>query len=366
MKLLVARFMSQLKTAQVYKVLAGGALFFIIFFLGIYLYGNSAVPREDLLKIKSQYPVLSYHKSADSDFNKVVFVPERPSYWVSVKTLPSQVWGAIVVSEDWAFFEHNGADFLQIWRALRAYLFESSKLRGASTITQQVAKNVFLNQERSFRRKIKEYFVGQDLEALLTKDQILEIYLNIVEWGEGIVGIKKASWHYFEKEPSELTPSESAYLAFLLPSPLRYSKGFRSRELSSYGRKRIVHILKGMLQARYIDEGIFREQVSAKLAFEANDSIHLVDEDLSADDYDFDDRDSYEDDDEIKEASPEIVHEQPPSDSQEQYEEQYKDELSGEEPITDEGAGEEPITDELSGEEPPTDVNSEDQLQADE
>jgi len=227
----------------------------------------------------------------------------------------------MVVSEDWAFFEHNGADFLQIWRAFRDFATGSSRLRGASTITQQVAKNVFLSHERSVWRKVKEYFVGREIEEALSKNEILEIYLNIVEWGDGIVGIQQAAQRYFDKDASVLTPKEAAFLAYLLPSPVRYSRVFRDRELTRYSSKRISQVLLGMLQAHYITQEVYQIERRAKLSFEKSDSLEeVIDDDGSIEDDTFEEE-VVEDDTKDQEADLTQPEEIAPSEEEESVEE---------------------------------------------
>jgi monofunctional biosynthetic peptidoglycan transglycosylase len=158
----------------------------------------------------------------------------------------------VVVSEDWAFFEHDGVDYRQLWSALRDRLFRGARLRGASTITQQLAKNMFLSHDRSFFRKLLEVVLARALEAELSKEEILERYLNIVEWGPDVVGLSEATVYYFQKTPRSLTVREAALLAQLLPSPVRYGKSLKAGDVTEYAEGRVTWIRSAMIQAGFL------------------------------------------------------------------------------------------------------------------
>ncbi len=153
---------------------------------------------------------------------------------------------AIVASEDGSFYSHKGFDWHELEQSFNANLRSGKIQRGGSTLTQQLAKNAFLSQEKSYWRKVKEAYLAYTIEQKYSKSFILEKYLNVVEFGPNLYGIKAAARHYFHKSPSELNPLESAYLAFLLPNPKVYSKSFRSGQLTPFGRKMVNVILRRM------------------------------------------------------------------------------------------------------------------------
>ena len=124
--------------------------------------------------------------------------------------------------------------------------------RGGSTISQQVVKNIFLSDEKSIYRKIQEAFLTIQVEKILSKAQILEKYINLIELGPNIFGLKQASEFYFHKKPNDLTILESAYLAHLLPNPKRYSKSFQNKKLTKFNRSQILNICKNLWHARQI------------------------------------------------------------------------------------------------------------------
>ncbi len=126
---------------------------------------------------------------------------------------------AVIASEDARFFEHDGVDLKEVSNAVRHTMASGGTLRGASTLTQQLAKNLWLSTDRSMVRKLKEALLASRLEQHLPKKRILELYLNAVEWGEGIFGIEAGAQAHFHKPARSLTLAESAALAALLPSP---------------------------------------------------------------------------------------------------------------------------------------------------
>ncbi|MFO1273505.1 MAG: monofunctional biosynthetic peptidoglycan transglycosylase [Rubrivivax sp.] len=160
--------------------------------------------------------------------------------WVPYAQISPQLKRAVIASEDAGFAAHGGVEWEAIEqarqkneiaeaRAERAQARRpgsvvAPKVRGGSTITQQLAKNLFLSGERTVLRKGQEYLLTMMLEALLPKQRILEIYLNSVEWGEGLFGAQAAARHYFHKDAARLGPEEAARLAVMLPAPKRFEK----------------------------------------------------------------------------------------------------------------------------------------------
>jgi len=155
---------------------------------------------------------------------------------------------AVLASEDDRFFLHEGFDFEEIEKALEQRK-QGGRLRGASTITQQVAKNLFLWEGRSFIRKGLEAWLTLVLEICLSKDRILDIYLNLAEWGDGVFGAEMAAQTHFHKPASRLTREEAARLAAILPSPRRWSPD------GSIALRRAEIILQRMQYAAPREEG---------------------------------------------------------------------------------------------------------------
>jgi len=141
--------------------------------------------------------------------------------WVPLEFISPHLQRAVIVSEDASFYQHNGFDWEGLQEAL-THDWEQGKLRrGGSTITQQLAKNLYLSSEKTLSRKAREALIAWEIERRLPKKRILELYLNVAEWGQGIFGAEAAARHHFEKSAAELTEDEAALLAALLPSPRR-------------------------------------------------------------------------------------------------------------------------------------------------
>ena len=140
--------------------------------------------------------------------------------------IPDNVIKATLAIEDERFYEHNGVDLKSIARASISNIRSGEIVEGGSTITQQLAKNIFLTHERTFDRKFREIVLAYQVEQRYSKNRILELYLNTVYYGNGAYGVKTASELYFNKEPRDLTVEEAALLAGLSKSPTRYSPYF--------------------------------------------------------------------------------------------------------------------------------------------
>ncbi len=178
--------------------------------------------------------------------------------WVPYAQISNHLKRAVIASEDDIFTQHDGVQWEAIEKAwaknAKAELQANQKSQGktppkivgGSTITQQLAKNLFLSGERTFIRKGQEFVLTLMLEGLLSKQRILEIYLNHVEWGEGIFGAEAAAQHYFQKSASQLTPWEAGRLAVMLPRPKHYQKFPQSEYLS--GRTEIILMRMGSAQ----------------------------------------------------------------------------------------------------------------------
>jgi membrane peptidoglycan carboxypeptidase len=131
---------------------------------------------------------------------------------------------ALLTTEDGAFYRHHGFNRAAIRNALVADLKAGRFVRGASTITMQLAKNLFLCREKTLSRKLEEIILADYVEQVFTKKELMELYLNVIEFGPDLYGVGKAAFRYFGRKPDELTLSEAFFLASLLPAPLRFSK----------------------------------------------------------------------------------------------------------------------------------------------
>jgi monofunctional biosynthetic peptidoglycan transglycosylase len=185
-------------------------------------------------------------KLRDQEYRDKGFGLKRQQIWVSYRAVSEHLKKAILISEDASFFSHNGIDFFELKEAIKEDLQERTFKRGGSTITMQLARNLYLSPSKNPLRKLKEMIIALQLEYVLSKERIFELYLNVVEWGPNIYGAEAAATHYFAKPASDLDEVEAATLAALLPSP----KNPRGKEL----RYRRNLILQRMATIGYIGE----------------------------------------------------------------------------------------------------------------
>ncbi len=180
--------------------------------------------------------------------------PKEKNHWVEIEKVSYHFINAVIVSEDARFYQHWGIDTIEIINSIKLNLKHGRYVRGASTISQQVVKMAFLNPEKTIIRKFRELIGALLLEALLEKDKILEWYLNLVEFGDGVFGVKEAAEHYYDTSPELLTIQQSANLALVIPSPNNWSSGLRKKSLTDFGHQRYRHIIEMMYQQGYITE----------------------------------------------------------------------------------------------------------------
>jgi monofunctional biosynthetic peptidoglycan transglycosylase len=162
--------------------------------------------------------------------------------WVGYGAISPYLKRAVVAAEDARFIEHEGVDWDAVQKAIEDNRKRGRPARGGSTISQQLAKNLFLSPERSYLRKGQELVITYMIEAVWDKRRILEVYLNVAEWGDGVFGAEAAARHYFRTSASRLGPEESARLAVMLPRPKFYD---RNRE-SEYLARRAATVLRYM------------------------------------------------------------------------------------------------------------------------
>ena len=172
----------------------------------------------------------------------LLFLPKQS--WADLDEINPNLLRSIISMEDVNFFRHKGIDWREIEKSMRANKRKKRIARGGSTITMQLAKNLFLRTDKNIFRKAKEFLITTRLEKEVSKNTILENYVNAVEWGDGIFGIKKASEIYFDKQPKDLTINESSRLAAVIPSPLKH----KPTDNSSYVRRR-----SSLIKGRYND-----------------------------------------------------------------------------------------------------------------
>ncbi len=223
-----------------------------------------AIPHKDIENLKDGFVSIKI-VDGKAEYSQI---DKKPKNWVPLKNIAKITQQAIVISEDWAFYEHEGVDWAQIQKALEDSIKDGKKPRGASTITQQLAKNLYLSPDYSFVRKAREAVIAHTMDNKLSKDKILEVYLNIVEFGPGIYGIDAAAKHYFGKSASQLSAKESAFLAMMLPSPNRYYQSFKDKKLSEFAEETIDSILKKLKIAKFLTPEQLEEELEDSFSWE--------------------------------------------------------------------------------------------------
>jgi monofunctional biosynthetic peptidoglycan transglycosylase len=220
-------------------------------------------------------------------------VTNKPEAWVPLDQISKKIQGAIISSEDGKFYEHPGYDLEQMTEVIDKSVktrkqtrnltrnLKPKKIRGASTITQQLVKNLFLSTDRTLFRKAQEFLMAVAIEKHADKKKILETYLNVIEYGKGIYGIGNATKYYFNKKPNQVTAREAAFLAMLLPSPVKYSKSFQMKSLTPFASRMVESILQKMRQGGYIGDQEQLEQMNARFSWEKEPDATLANTDIS-------------------------------------------------------------------------------------
>ena len=189
------------------------------------------------------------------------FAERKLRVWVPISQVPDSVIQAVVTAEDDTFFGHSGVNYQAVWEALKHDVQKKRFARGGSTITQQMIKNVLLSREKTIARKLREFVLARQAEDVLTKRQILELYLNEVEWGTDLYGVEAAARYYFDKHVGELRPAEAALLAGMLPNP-RYYDPFKRPDKA---RQRQEQVLFNMFQAKLLTQEEYAEALDRPL-----------------------------------------------------------------------------------------------------
>lgn len=195
------------------------ALSFFLILLGVAYF----LLMPDLSKLKKENPrktaLMEYREKKSREKGRRYRIDQS---WVPYSKISPYLIKAVLIAEDDKFWNHEGFDYEGIQKAIQRDLKAKKFKFGGSTISQQLARNLFLSPEKSLLRKISEALITWRMEKVLSKKRILELYLNVAEWGEGIFGAEAASRHYFGKPSFALDPEEAARLAAILPNPRKY------------------------------------------------------------------------------------------------------------------------------------------------
>ena len=240
------------KVRFLFKLMLFGFISFIVIIIGLYTYAYLS-PKLD---IKTSGSLYLY----DSN-NELVYQGSRNNEWANLEDISDYLIDATIAVEDKNFYKHHGFDYLRIIKAMYLNIKSGTIVQGASTISQQYIKNLYLDFDQTWERKIEEAFLTLELEVHYEKDEILEGYLNTINYGQGNMGIVSAAEYYFNKKPSELTLEEAIMLAGISKNPARYNP------VSDYDAciARAKVVAKSMLNNEYISEdtynGLFQEKI---------------------------------------------------------------------------------------------------------
>ena len=229
------------KTKILLKIFIFFVVFVCILFSSMYIYVKMS-PKLDLKKTNN---ITLYDKD-----NKVFFRGNGSKEWVSLNNIDKDLINATISTEDKRFYKHNGFDYIRILKSIYKNMKSNDIVEGGSTITQQYARNLYLDFDRNWSRKIKEAFLAFRMEINYSKKEILEGYLNTINYGNGVLGIQNASKYYFNKNSNELSLAEASMLAGIPGSPQEYSPINNPEN----AKKRQKIILNSMVENNYISK----------------------------------------------------------------------------------------------------------------
>lgn len=214
-------------------------------------------PDVDTLKETNPIPTafMEIRKEQWAEKNRDIKINQK---WVAISNISPNVIKAVLIGEDDGFYKHDGFDIEGMENAIERSI-KKGTLAGGSTISQQLSKNLYLSPSKNPVRKIKEAIITWRIEKTISKRRILELYLNIAEWGDGIFGIEAAAFHYYNKSAKNLTAFEASRLAAVLPNPIKYNP----KSNQKYVNNRATTIYKTM-QKRGVIESIYKEVMTPK------------------------------------------------------------------------------------------------------
>lgn len=225
---------------------------FVVILIGLYTYAYLS-PKLDLKKSGSLY----IYDNKD----ELLYQGSRNNEWANLSDISPYLVDAVISVEDKNFYDHHGFDYLRIAKAMATNIRRNKIVQGASTISQQYIKNLYLDFDKTWKRKIEEAFLTLELEVHYDKDDILEGYLNTINYGQGNMGIVNAASYYFNKKPNELTLEEAIMLAGIPKNPSGYNPV--NNYEASVNRAKVV--AKAMLNNKYIDEATYNNLYKEKI-----------------------------------------------------------------------------------------------------
>jgi len=254
-------------------------LIFIVVFLTVDIGRYALYP--DVSKLAKENPIptafMQYRLDQWESEGKQKKLDQR---WVSIGAVSPYVVKAVLISEDDGFYNHEGFEVKDLEVALEKNIKAGKFVAGGSTVSQQLAKNIYLSPSKNPIRKIKEAILTHRMEKALTKRRILELYLNCAEWGDGIFGIEAAARHYYGKSARNLGPKEAAQLAAILPNPIIYQPNQGGRVAKKTAILMNIMQKRGLIIKAY--EEVSKPEPNEPTAKEPQEDINVSDEQKSA------------------------------------------------------------------------------------
>ncbi len=245
---------------RIFRILGWTALWTVLFLALYTLLCLFSVP--DLCDLDKKNPkTTAFIENRKDEWAEHGLKRKIDQRWIPLSAISKNLKNAVVVTEDPNFTHHHGIDFFAIRMAMERNLEEGEIVSGASTITQQLMKNLYLSPSRNPLRKWKEGILTLRVERCVKKNRLLELYLNVIEWGESVYGIEAASRKYFGKSASSLDPAESALLTAMIPNPIVYNPYRYNPRLLK--RKNLT--LKLMWRAGMLSKSRYQESVRQKI-----------------------------------------------------------------------------------------------------
>jgi hypothetical protein len=221
-----------------------------------------AKPVPAIQRLKGDF--VHWVETAQGTTKQILVSPQSPDF-VPLTDVPLLFLRALLLAEDTDFYGHQGVDLRELPFALATNFARGAFVRGASTIPQQLAKNLFLTRRKTVSRKVEEAALALLLDSTLGKPRVLEIYLNVIEWGPEIYGLRPAARHYFGRAPSQLTPRQTAFLVVLIPGPVKYQRSFAAGTPTPFFEAMVATLLGKLRADGALSEEKYREALEAPL-----------------------------------------------------------------------------------------------------
>ncbi|QNG59787.1 PBP1A family penicillin-binding protein [Bacillus sp. PAMC26568] len=237
-------------------------IFVLLSFILLFMVHNVVIASQDVSKLeeRANAPTIIYDQNGEIASK----ISGSKNEWVDYEDVPEHFYEALQATEDQNFYSHGGIDYYGIIRAAFKNVMAGGVVEGGSTLTQQLAKNTLLTHDQTFKRKFDEYFIAKKVEQEYSKEEILELYVNKIYFGEGAWGLKRAAKVYFGKEASQLTVSESAILVGLIKAPTHYSP-VKNLEKSLDRRDVVLSLMK---KEKFITDSQLNEAKNQKIVLE--------------------------------------------------------------------------------------------------